>query len=380
MLSSVLLGARKFVLASMGVAALLCGLGPAASAQENDLFHAAYKGDVTRAKELLSSGADVNARNEQGNTALFLAAFKGFPEVVNLLLDNKAEVDGKCMGGATPLLVAAQQGQKEVVAILVARGAKVNAKTDQGGLTPLIAALHAGHPDVAEVLLAHGADPLARSGEGDSALLSSAYHGYNDLVELTLAKKADVNASNVHGQTPLMAAVLGAQTQTAELLLAHGADVNAKDEDGATPLHKAKGMGQTALAELLTRKGGVDLRPSFANKIKVKLDGAEVSFKEIPSFTVEDGDSVSNVVAKRDFSAPVYYASAPSSSGEWNFQRINDNDSFAILAVEIAGVHLSEVRCNDQPLQVAAILKKASAVFALPAKMLPCTLALTKGS
>jgi ankyrin repeat protein len=379
MLASVVLRARKFVLGSMGVVALLCGWGPAANAQENDLFHAAYKGDVTRAKELLSSGADVNARNQQGNTALFLAAYQGFPEVVNLLLDNKAEIDGKCMGGATPLLAAAQEGHKEVVAILVARGAKVNAKSDQGALTPLIAALHAGHPDVAEVLLAHGADALAKSSEGDSALLSSAYRGYNDLVELTLAKKADVNGRNSYGQTPLMAAVLGGQTQTAEVLLAHGADVNGKDEDGATPLHLAKVMGQTPLVELLSKKGGVDLRPSFANKIKVKLDGAEVSFKELASFTVDEGDSLSNVVAQRDLSAPVYYAGAPSSSGEWKLLRINDSDSFAIIEVEIAGVHLSQVQCHEQSLKVATIQKKASAVFAVPAKMLPCTLELSKG-
>lgn len=44
------------------------------------LFHAMEEGDIEEVKNLLAKGADVNAKNEEGKSALFLAIEQQLPE------------------------------------------------------------------------------------------------------------------------------------------------------------------------------------------------------------------------------------------------------------------------------------------------------------
>ncbi len=66
---------------------LVCLLaGAQANAKGNDLLKAAEKGDLPRVNALLAKGADVNAKNNDGWTALMYASYKGNLEVVQALL------------------------------------------------------------------------------------------------------------------------------------------------------------------------------------------------------------------------------------------------------------------------------------------------------
>ena len=58
---------------------------------------------------LLDNGAQVDARDEDGNTPLILAA-KGTsrPEYIQLLIENRAEVNARNNDGWTPLMIAAR--------------------------------------------------------------------------------------------------------------------------------------------------------------------------------------------------------------------------------------------------------------------------------
>ena len=56
------------------------------------LVNAANIGNLEEVKELLKSGANVNARNYKGNTPLMAAASGGNTEIVSFLLDNKADM------------------------------------------------------------------------------------------------------------------------------------------------------------------------------------------------------------------------------------------------------------------------------------------------
>ena len=55
---------------------------------------------------MIARGADVNARNYKGQTALHCAARAGFVEIVSLLIDHGAEVDLRDDKGQTPLMAA----------------------------------------------------------------------------------------------------------------------------------------------------------------------------------------------------------------------------------------------------------------------------------
>jgi ankyrin repeat protein len=104
---------------------------------------------------LLASKADVNARGNDGRTALHVAARKGNKDASKLLLTSKANVNAKANDGKTPLHYAAGFGHKDVVELLLASKADVNAVANDGK-TPLRYASDYDHKDVAELLRQHG--------------------------------------------------------------------------------------------------------------------------------------------------------------------------------------------------------------------------------
>lgn len=125
---------------------------------DDDLIGAAKRGDVAAVQALLAKGANVNAKDNYGDTALMEASAKGHREVVQVLLDKGADVNAKTYRGHTALMPASNEGHREVVQALLDKGADVNAK-DNDGWTALIYASSKGHHEVAQVLLENGANP-----------------------------------------------------------------------------------------------------------------------------------------------------------------------------------------------------------------------------
>jgi ankyrin repeat protein len=74
-------------------------------------------------KLALQQGADVNAANEAGDTALHLAAARGSDEIIQLLVEKGAKLDVKNKLGQTPLSEAAPH--KRTAALLRKLGATV---------------------------------------------------------------------------------------------------------------------------------------------------------------------------------------------------------------------------------------------------------------
>ncbi len=169
----------------------------------------------------VSSGADINARNNLGDTPLLDAAKEGTKDTAELLLEKGAIVDAKDNSGCTPLIWAAIQGHREVAELLLAHGAEVNVGSSSGQ-TALQSAAMNGHKDVAELLLAHGAEVNAPDNCGITPLHWAAGNGHKDLVELLLGHGADVNAKTKNGYTPLQSAELYHHDDVAELLRQHG--------------------------------------------------------------------------------------------------------------------------------------------------------------
>jgi ankyrin repeat protein len=120
------------------------------------LMGASEKGDFKMVQALLADGADVNAKNKDGETALMYASGEGHLEVVQLLLANGADVNAKNSRGETALFMASVGGRLEVVQLLLANKADVNAKRD-GCETALMMASMIGHKDVRELLIRAGA-------------------------------------------------------------------------------------------------------------------------------------------------------------------------------------------------------------------------------
>jgi ankyrin repeat protein len=115
------------------------------------LTFAALQGHDAVVKLLTRLGAAVDAADAHGHTALMEAAHRGLAATATLLHASGANVDAVAKDGATAALFAAAQGHAATVAALAELGADVLA-ADLGGTTPALAAAEAGHAATVEVL------------------------------------------------------------------------------------------------------------------------------------------------------------------------------------------------------------------------------------
>ena len=117
----------------------------------------------------------VNARGNNGKTALMRTAEEGDVETVKILLKIGADVNARDNDGNTALMWVDKS--PETAKVLLKYGADVKAR-DNDGDTALMSAANEGNADVAEVLIKHGADVNARDSYGNTALLLAAPWGY----------------------------------------------------------------------------------------------------------------------------------------------------------------------------------------------------------
>src|SRR5690348_6937863 len=124
---------------------------PASAGDARDALWAAVRNaDVAKVKAALDAGADVNAHNEMGITALWIAGGKENLEIVELLLKRGADPNARDgIWYQTPLSLAAGGGHPDLVTALLKAGAK-------DADAALVAAAGRGNLAVAEAILAAG--------------------------------------------------------------------------------------------------------------------------------------------------------------------------------------------------------------------------------
>lgn len=245
----------------------------------------ADRSDVIRF--LLEQGGDVNAKDDEGWTALLSAAREGRVLLVQTLLDAGAGINTKCTcsgwlgGGWTALMMAAREGgeRKAMLDMLLARGADPGLANNDGKTALLIALEFRGGIDTIHALLDRGADPNARDNTGSTAVMRAAgERGDVELVRALLEKRADVNIRNNDGSTALMWAATRGYVDNMEALLDAGADINAKSIKGRTALMLAVRQGQIETVQALLRRGA-KVNDEDANG-KTTLNYAEEDLKE----------------------------------------------------------------------------------------------------
>ena len=243
--------------------------------QITPLMYAAEIGSTDAMRILIDRGADVNAQNAFGSTALMWSVSD--PVKVRLLLDHGADVNKVAKSGRTALIVAAfTNPSAEVVGLLLAKGAKV-AVMDERHVTPLNAATFGNDTATIRLLLNAGADiETPDTFIGLTPLMNAAGNRNVEAVKLLLAKGAKVNAVSkteglpkiptgtveFGGWTPLLMAAAFGPPEAVKTLLDAGAQINAQDYRGFTPLMLAVGTDRydrQTVRMLMARSA--DLRP-----------------------------------------------------------------------------------------------------------------------
>lgn len=155
-----------------GLVAVFTTVLIAAGPLESPVADAARQGDVDAVRTLLRDGADVNAAQGDGMSALHWAAERGDVELMDVLLYAGAEVEAATrIGQYRPIHVAARNGHLDAVTRLISAGADIMARTDPSGSTPLHLAALSGHGDLIRTLAAAGAEVDAREGEWEQTPL-----------------------------------------------------------------------------------------------------------------------------------------------------------------------------------------------------------------
>jgi uncharacterized protein len=168
-------------------------LSTAARPADSPVADAAQRGDAEAVRALLRQGADVNAAQGDGMTALHWAAATGDTSIAALVIQAGANLEAVTrLGDYTPLHLASRGGHAPVVRTLLGAGADVRAATSTGAATALHFAAAAGNADAVSALLDAGAAVDVReAARGQTPLMFAAAYGRLGALEVLLERGAD---------------------------------------------------------------------------------------------------------------------------------------------------------------------------------------------
>ena len=160
--------------------------------------------EFEKAKELIKMGANVNAKDEEGNTSIMFAAQNAPIEILKFLIENDAKINIRNHEGKTPLILAATFNKKEILEFLINNGAQVD-ETDYAGETPLMYAVSFNCPiDVIETLIKKGAHVNDMYSSGLTILMRAAKYGKNPkIITVLINNGADYKIKSKEGKTAL---------------------------------------------------------------------------------------------------------------------------------------------------------------------------------
>jgi ankyrin repeat protein len=184
------------------------------------IFSAAREDDLVAMNEYIAVGADLNATDENGATALSIAAYRGNTEMIRVLLDSGATFEI----GVFHVAITQSKDNTEIVRAFIDHGADLDQKAEIGnGHTALMYAAEFGHVEVGKLLLANGADIDAVDNYNDPALNVAAFHGQLEFAKMLVEMGAELDVRGYANQTALGHAISRGHEEVAAFLQGVGA-------------------------------------------------------------------------------------------------------------------------------------------------------------
>jgi len=343
-------------------------LASAATTPKAPIADAAMQGDASVVRRLIAQGANVNAAQGDGMTALHWAAERGDSAIANMLLRAHANVKAVTrIGNYTPLHIASKSGSGAVVRALLKAGSDPNAATTSGA-TALHLAAASGNVDAVTALLDKKADINARESEwGQTPLIFAAAEDRADVVRTLLKRGADASIRTTAVNLTEEAAQEQAATRRRNEVFASflpkakrdsmlaAAAQQAKEAAQAQPVAAAQGGIGTPDTPRQGRQGGAPapstdgLTPSQIQEAIVA--GRTVMTTPMAKAAAEEADTADGQVAG--------YASSVGSMGGLTalHHAVRQGNLAAVVALLDGGADINEVSAGDSttPLLLSTI-------------------------
>ncbi|KAJ6031137.1 Mg2+ transporter protein CorA-like/Zinc transport protein ZntB [Penicillium herquei] len=226
--------------------------------------------------------------NNLGETPLLVAIQVGEEEVVNFLLENGANLEAKDVNGNSALHFAVSY-PKTAINLLETLFAQKTTKEkllemrNNSGETPYLIAAKTTDDDAVNrllKLLKHGANLNAQDYRGNTALHLAAMDGLEDIAEALLDEDSAatelLKVKNTSGETPYLIAAKSGEEDVARVLLEYGANSKECDNEGNTALHLAAKYGHLDFVKILKMPHG------FSDEEGPAIESLKNKKEEIP--------------------------------------------------------------------------------------------------
>jgi len=214
------------------------------------LMYGVIAGDVGIINTLLLNGADINAVDYSGTSVLMHAILADQKAFVLEMMPWFTSVNHKDQSGYSAMVYAAQNGDLEILEALLQAGAIIDQKTDMG-TTPLMHAASFGNFFAVDFLAFHGADVNIQAKDKSTAMHLAAWYGNNEIIGLLLDWGAEIDIEDNDENTPLMVAIIAGQLETTWYLIESGASLSVTNAKGFSPLGLASSQSDEDITDLL---------------------------------------------------------------------------------------------------------------------------------
>jgi hypothetical protein len=196
-------------------------------------FKAAAHGDTDGLEARILRGVNINAKTNNGYTALVMGIMEKRVAAVKCLLDNGADPHSR-VRNLPPSVYAAKLAEygPEFLQLLLDSGVNLNTVSGPSHKNVLHWAVTAGRADVVEFLISKGMDIEKTCGKKFTPLLLAAGLGHSQVADILVKHGAKIDVRSDIGGTPLALSASNDHIEAVKYWLEQGAEVNATDTDG----------------------------------------------------------------------------------------------------------------------------------------------------
>eukprot|EP00210_Caulerpa_lentillifera_P006975 g6670.t1 len=204
------------------------------------LHHVVCSNDPELTTNLIRKGANIDAKNQSGETPVFLATKHNCADSLKALMEAGASFNLSAQEADIALHEAIVKNNIEMTKLLLNNGVDSDQTSSDKGFTPLMRACFNGRVEVIKLLIEGGADLEATTSDGLTCLLVAAINKHTEVVHYLVEQdNCPINATTQNGYSALHHIVLWDDLDTTSLLIKKEADLDVETQDGETPVFLA---------------------------------------------------------------------------------------------------------------------------------------------